>query len=932
MKKRVVFLLLTLLLLLSFPVTASAGDNNEDSRDAARQAVEPDARDLYQESKDHQIGSSDPNIMQAETSSDGSLVTTTAYEGDWTYYINTGGTATITDYRGSAASVTTPLTLGGIAVTVIGSYTFFDNQNLTSVTVSEGVTQLGDEEYSGGTVLYGDVFEFCYNLTTVNLPASLKKLGFYSFSGCPSLAAVTVAASNTVFKVDGGILFSDSDSDLTYDVLELYPAKKADRTDYSVPEGVVTISPYAIEGNESLSALTFPSSLRSCFNSVMGMPSLTTVTVANGLTNISGFNGCPKLTSVSLPDSVVQYSWRAFAYCEKLTSIVHPTNIEVFDDECFVDTGFTSVTIPASVNYFGVGAFGLCFNLKSINVDAANADYKSVDGVVFSKDGGLLFMYPIGKMATSYAVPEGVEGILDAAFAAAFLDRITLPQSLLIIGYETFIFNNFSTVTIPNNVIEIGYNAFRYNGNLEKFIVYSGNTDYADYYDDEGMFYESSRVVMYGSGNTFSYAMKFGIPFGTITTFMSMSPSNLNMFPYTSIYLTATTTPTGGYVTWSSSNPSIASVDAQGKVKANALGTATITAASLFQTASCVVTVAEPEPIQLRYSKKDVSFYGATNGSISVYASGGNAAEYEYTIDDGINWSPRNTFNGLSPGSYTITARITGYIYNTASCNVTITQPSYMGRFAANKMPSKANAGSTMNIVPSPPPRGYSIQWVTCSSSNPDIATVSSSNITFIAGGKVTIIAKVVSQTADQTKTKTTTIKKTITVKQPVASVSLNLSDTTIARTQKVKLIPIISPIRASDKKVKWTSSNPKVAAVSSAGVVTGKAGGTAVITCTAKDGSGASASCTVNVTPIYTTGIKLSKAALTLRTGKSGSLKATISPKNTDFKTVTWASSNPGVVTVDAKGKLKAIAPGTAVITAATSGGQTVSCAVTVP
>jgi uncharacterized protein YjdB len=84
-------------------------------------------------------------------------------------------------------------------------------------------------------------------------------------------------------------------------------------------------------------------------------------------------------------------------------------------------------------------------------------------------------------------------------------------------------------------------------------------------------------------------------------------------------------------------------------------------------------------------------------------------------------------------------------------------------------------------------------------------------------------------------------------------------------------------------------------------------------------------------VTPIYPTSVKLSKAALTLKTGKTASLKATITPKNTDFKTVTWASSNQAIATVDAKGKIKAIAPGTAVITVTTSSGQTASCPVTV-
>jgi uncharacterized protein YjdB len=115
-------------------------------------------------------------------------------------------------------------------------------------------------------------------------------------------------------------------------------------------------------------------------------------------------------------------------------------------------------------------------------------------------------------------------------------------------------------------------------------------------------------------------------------------------------------------------------------------------------------------------------------------------------------------------------------------------------------------------------------------------------------------------------------------------------------------------------------------------GVVTGKEGGTAIITCTAKDGSGATASCTVTITPIYPTGIKLSKAALTITAGRTGSLRATIQPSNTDFKSVTWTSSNTAAAIVDTKGKILAIAPGTATITATTSNRSSAYCAVTVP
>lgn len=361
-----------------------------------------------------------------------------------------------------------------------------------------------------------------------------------------------------------------------------------------------------------------------------------------------------------------------------------------------------------------------------------------------------------------------------------------------------------------------------------------------------------------------------------------------------------------------------------------------------------VTTDAEPEPtppeppsqpivipVGISCTKIDATEYGAANGSISISASGGNGS-YEYSINNGASWQASNTFGGLAAATYIAAVRDAGNPSNTATCDVSVGQPAHKGVVAASKAPSKVNAGTALTLVPPPPPKGSTLQSTTFTSSNPSVATVDvNGNVTFKAGGKVTITTKVVSTTVDKkgkVKTKTTTVKKTITVQQPVASLSLSAGSVTITRSQKLKLTASIAPATASNKKVKWMSSNPKVVAVSGAGVVTGKASGTAVITCRAQDGSGASASCTVMVTPIYSTGIKMSKSVLSVKLGKKVSLKATVLPKTADFKTVTWTSSNPGVATVDEKGKVTAIAAGSAVITATTNAGQAATCTVTVP
>ncbi len=75
-----------------------------------------------------------------------------------------------------------------------------------------------------------------------------------------------------------------------------------------------------------------------------------------------------------------------------------------------------SVTIPDSVTSIRSGVFDGCSGLQSINVSEDNANYKSEDGILFSKDGATLILYPAGKTDTSYSIPDNVQTIENNAF------------------------------------------------------------------------------------------------------------------------------------------------------------------------------------------------------------------------------------------------------------------------------------------------------------------------------------------------------------------------------------------------------------------------------------------------------------------------------------------------------------------------------------
>ena len=168
-----------------------------------------------------------------------------------------------------------------------------------------------------------------------------------------------------------------------------------------------------------------------------------------------------------------------------------------------------------------------------------------------------------------------------------------------------------------------------------------------------------------------------------------------------------------------------------------------------------------------------------------------------------------------------------------------------------------------------------------------------------------------------------------------VTGITLDKTTATVEEGATVTLTATVTPGNATDKTVTWSTSNEAIATVSD-GVVTGVKAGEVTITAKAGDKS---ATCTVTVTAAATepevvpvTGVTLSQTAVTLDIDQSITLTATVAPENATNKAVTWASDKTDVATVDANGKVTAVAAGTANITVTTQdGGKTATCVVTV-
>jgi hypothetical protein len=156
------------------------------------------------------------------------------------------------------------------------------------------------------------------NLTAINLPASVTSIVYMAFDGCKSLGEINVAADNTAYTTENGVLYNKDKTSLL-----VYPVGKTDAF-FSVPDSVTGIEAKIFAYCTNLASVTIPDSVTTIgMGAFLDCYNLTSVTIGNGVTGIEmlAFYDCTSLTNISIPDSVTSIERAAFYGCTSLTSI-----------------------------------------------------------------------------------------------------------------------------------------------------------------------------------------------------------------------------------------------------------------------------------------------------------------------------------------------------------------------------------------------------------------------------------------------------------------------------------------------------------------------------------------------------------------------------------------------------------------------------------
>ena len=267
-------------------------------------------------------------------------------------------------------------------------YNFDSNLNGMVITdyIGESPEVIVPDTIDGKPVVKVDVARCENPFAKIFIPQSVTDLGDDFFTGCFSLAEITVAEGNSEFLSIDGILYGDDGKTLLNcpcakvgdivipdGVTEIDGSAFAECksiTSVTFPEGLTKIGPSAFHYCQGIKSITIPDSVTKLgYAAFMGCLGMESVTIGNGITVLESqtFYRCIALKSVTIPDSVTAIYNEAFARCENLTDVVIGSGVASIGDKAFEDcANLGDITIPDSVTeLIGLDVFRGCKNISA---------------------------------------------------------------------------------------------------------------------------------------------------------------------------------------------------------------------------------------------------------------------------------------------------------------------------------------------------------------------------------------------------------------------------------------------------------------------------------------------------------------------------------------------------------------------------------------
>ena len=822
----------------------------------------------------------------------------------YTYTLDDANRATITGYNGSAAALYIPEEIDGHEVVAIGDGAFKNRTDLKTVMMPDSVTKIS------GMAFYG-----CSGLGNVTLSKNLKSLGSSTFGNCDGLTQIEIPksleragddyfASYAPGAFSGcknlkHISFEEGITEIAYKLFSNCTGLE----EITIPDTVTTIKGNAFYECSNLSKVKLSENLTVIeADAFQECNSLQNIELPEGLSEIKdrAFYQCSNLKEIKIPDSVTKIEGSAFYECKKLQNVTLSKNLESLGSSTFGNCdGLTQIEIPKSLeragdDYFASyapGAFSGCKNLKNVSFEA-------------------------GTTVIAYKLFSNCTG----------LEKITIPDTVTTIkGYAFYECSNLKEIQIGNGLKEIGDSVFYECTSLQKVL-------FPDTVNSMGtsIFYNCINLTEVHLPNIRQNIMA--------NTFYNCKKLTTINFPSTlttigdSAFYGCESLPEAILPSGVEKIESNAFKNCKSLKKAVVPDTVSSIGSSAFYGCEALTDITLGSKLKKIVSQ---TFYGCTAlPSIVIpynVTTIGDSAFVNCTKLTQIT-VPRNTAS-IESNVFSYPRKMT--MYGPSGCYAQtyangkgikyVAQDIHATSIRLDITNKTAEYYDEFQLTATIAPQNFT-DAVTWTSSNEDVATVSDTGYVEVCG----VGTAVITVTAGNVKAACT-----VTVPQLIDWIEFDEDEIELKSGETYQLRPDISPSNATNKKLKYTSSDTKVAEVSASGLVTAKSEGEARIRAAATDGSDEYAVCYVTVTgKAKVTGITLNQTSATLGRGKKLALKAAISPSYASNKKVVWKSANTKVATVDGSGNVTAKAPGRTkiTVTSAENSSYQASCTVTVP